>query len=249
LNPQIKTICIDNNTKFKKIKSADIVFNANVFDESELMEDGTKYYLGPDYMILREKFEFIKRKNDLKECKNVFISFGGADEKGCTINVLKSLKNLKNDLNFHVIVGPLFNYSEDLKRLANNDKRIKIFKQPGNIIELMEKSDLAITAAGITLYELSYLGIPSLVIPQVEHQKKIADAFAKKEACINLGDNPTVADISTNLKKLLSNESIRNVYHKNSMNFIDGNGLKRFFIIILDDLNDKKIQKLETSQD
>ena len=56
-------------------------------------------------------------------------------------------KNLKNDLNFHVIVGPLFNYSEDLKRLANNDKRIKIFKQPGNIIELMEKSDLAITAA------------------------------------------------------------------------------------------------------
>lgn len=241
LNPQIKVVCIDNNTNLKRIKSADIVFNANVFNRSNFVESGTNYYLGTKYMILREEFEHLREKRDVTKSQNVFISFGGSDEKGCTLKTLESLKNFKEELIFLVVIGPLFSFSKDLERIADLDKRIKIFKEPSNIYDLMGQASLAITAAGITLYELSTLGVPSIVIPQVDHQKIIAEAFAESGSCVNLGDKPSVQDISDNLRRLLLNESIRKALHKNSMKFVDGNGLKRFTKIILDDLNDSKI--------
>lgn len=239
-NPLIKIVCIDNNTELKHIESADIVFNANVFSKDGFNTE-TQYYVGPDYMILRDDFFFNCPKPIHDDVENLFISFGGSDEKGCTLNVLNVLKTVKKPLKINVVVGPMFQYLTDLIKLAKEDERIKIIQEPENIYELMNNADLAIIAAGITLYEISSLGVPSIVIPQVKHQLNIAEEFAKNGVCINLGCNPTSTKIKTNLEKLITDKNLRNNISANGREFVDGKGLKRFIDIVKDGLNAKTI--------
>jgi spore coat polysaccharide biosynthesis predicted glycosyltransferase SpsG len=234
LNPLLKIICIDNNTHLKKINEADIVFNANLFNRINFINGDTKYYLGPKYMILRPDFRNkppINFKN-----KTIFICFGGADDKGYTLNAIKAIKNLEINMDINIIVGPLFRHIDELNQLINNPN-FHIFINPTNIIELMLKTSLAIVSAGIILYEVSALGIPSIVIPQVDHQSDIAEEFSKNRACINLGQNAEVRIISKNLTKLLSEEKLRKNISSNAKNFVDGKGLDRFIKIILEDSN------------
>jgi len=240
-NPLIKLVCIDNNTQLKYIESADVVFNANVFHKPKIKDNNFKYYLGPDYMILRDSFIINHPRILDKAVNKLFISFGGSDGKGCTLNVLSALKTINKSFEINVIAGPMFQYQQELEKMADEDDRIKIILEPKNIYELMNNADLAIISAGITLYEICCLGVPSIVIPQVKHQSDIALEFAKKETCINLGYNPKSMDIKTNVEKLVSDNDLRNKLSTKGKEFVDGKGLKRFIDIIMDDLNAKTI--------
>lgn len=238
MNPLIRVVCIDNNTELKYIESADVVFNANVFHNHV---NHNKYHIGSDYMILREYFFLNHHESVSEDVNNVFISFGGSDEKGSTINVLNAFKTIEKEIEINVIAGPMFQFQEDIKKIASEDRRIKIIHEPDNIYELMNNADLAIIAAGITLYEVSSLGVPSIVIPQVEHQSDIAHEFDKEEVCINLGYNPTSEDIKTNVEKIINDKTLRKRLSANGKLFVDGKGLQRFMNIVMDDLHAKEI--------
>lgn len=240
-NPLIKLVCIDNNTQLKYIESADVVFNANVFQKPKVKDNSFKYHLGPDYMILRDSFISNHLKIIDKTVNNLFISFGGSDEKGCTLKMLSALKTINKSFKISVIVGPMFQYLDELEKLTSKDDRIKIIREPKNIYELMDNADLAIISAGITLYEICCLGVPSIVIPQVKHQSDIAIEFANNKACINLGYNPKSMDIKKSVEKLISDFDLRNKLSTNGKEFVDGKGLKRFIEIVMDDLNAKTI--------
>ena len=89
----LKVISIDNNTKLKRI-DADILINANVFDEGEIKAIGsTRYFLGPKYMILRKKFEEAHEgERKIKDkVETILVMFGGTDPRGFTIKVVNAL--------------------------------------------------------------------------------------------------------------------------------------------------------------
>jgi spore coat polysaccharide biosynthesis predicted glycosyltransferase SpsG len=241
INPLIRVVCIDNNNELKTISSADVVFNANVFNKSDLKIGNTYYYNGPDYMILREYFFSNSLRRSNIDVKNIFVSFGGSDEKGFTLNVLDALKSMKTSFQINVIIGPMFQYLEKLENMVKEDDRIKIIQEPDNICKLMNSADLAIVSGGITLYEISSLGVPPIVIPQARHQFYIASEFTKNGACVNLGFNPSSEDIKTNIEKLIYDTKLRKKLSTKGRNFVDGKGLKRFIDIVTDGLNAKTI--------
>lgn len=239
-NPQIKIICIDNNTHFKKINAADVVINANVFSKSSKTNiDGTTYYLGPKYMILRNEFLKLRNNRKSKNLKRLFISFGGIDEQGITLKAIKSVLNLELDLKIDIVIGPLFNFQEELNKLINNNKKFKIYENPENIIEIMSSANLAIISAGITLYEICSLGIPSIVIPLVAHQSDIAKTFSENGACVNIGKDTDYKEISSSLNKLIKDKNQRDSLSTNARNFVDGKGLNRFIEIFEGVINEK----------
>jgi spore coat polysaccharide biosynthesis predicted glycosyltransferase SpsG len=62
------------------------------------------------------------------------------------------------------------------------------------LYRLMQASDMAISAAGNTLYELLYIGVPSLVISHHRRHDEVAKAFEHQGTVINLGIGEELAE-------------------------------------------------------
>ena len=225
----LKVVCIDNNTKLKRI-DADIVINANVFDKGETKVIGTtRYFWGPKYMVLRKEFEeaFKEKKKLIVEVKEILVMFGGTDPKGYTLKVADALKKLQNSVHITLILGPGFSYSNKLDEIISEDGKFDVFSDPRNLIKLMKKADMAITAAGITLYELAALGVPSIAVPQAKHQEDIAKAFEIFGACINIGVSPDNKQIYKSTIRVMGDDSLRRQLSENAPKFVDGKGAER----------------------
>lgn len=233
----LKVISIDNNTKLKRIDS-DILINANVLDEEEMKVIGsTRYFLGPKYMILRKEFEEARKEKEGKKIKDtvksVFVMFGGTDPRGFTLKVANALRNIHDEVHINLIMGPAFSYSNKLNKvLSKTNRKFDYMINPKNLIEIMKNADMAITATGITLYELATFGIPSIVIPQAEHQEDIAKAFEKSGACINIGKSPDNKLIYESTIMLMENKLLRKQLSKNAKVLVDGKGAKRVIRLI-----------------
>jgi len=225
----VKVISIDNNTKLKRI-DADILINANVFDGREMQTMGlTKCFLGPKYIILRKEFEKASKEKEINDnTESVSIMFGGTDPRGSTARIAKALENISDKIQINLIMGPGFSGGDTLnKALSKINRKFNLLFDPSNIIKIMENTDIAITAAGITLYELASIGVPSIVIPQVEHQRDIAKAFKKAEACINMKKSWNNMLIYKNTVMLMESKLLRKKLSENARSLVDGRGTQR----------------------
>ena len=237
----LKVICIDNNTHLKKI-DADMLINANVFDEGETKTIGlTRYYLGPKYVILRKEFELAHREG--KKIKDnvgtILVVSGGADfaRQSLILNSVKTLRKIGEEIGVHLIIGPAFQYKNELNDLLSKTNRhFYVSYNPPNLVDIMKSADMAITAAGITLYELATLGIPSIAIPQItpktSHQEDIARSFERYGACINLGKFPNNELVYVETTKLMEDKSLREQLSDNGKALVDGEGLGRTIRLI-----------------
>ena len=95
--------------------------------------------------------------------------------------------------------------------------------------QLMAESDIAITAAGNTLYELAVFGVPSIVICHHEKHNVVAEKFAEKNAGINLGvgTDLDIHLIAEAINKLLRSKEKRSELSANIKKVVDGLGSKR----------------------
>lgn len=223
-------LCIDNNPVLKYI-DAQIVVNANVFSQKETFGVGsTLYYLGPKYMILKKTFEKLRtEKNEIRDSVNsILVMMGGSDPNGFTVKLIKILQKIPKNMSINIVLGPAFDHFNLLnKELDLGNRDYNIYHNPRDLSTIMKNADIALSAAGITLYELATLGIPTIAIPQVKHQEYIAEAFEKKRACINTGYDPDEISILKSVNLLMENSSLRAEMKENSRNLVDGKGLKR----------------------
>jgi UDP-2,4-diacetamido-2,4,6-trideoxy-beta-L-altropyranose hydrolase len=100
--------------------------------------------------------------------------------------------------------------------------------------EIMEGSDLAITAAGNTLYELAVLGVPSLIVCHHERHLAVAQRFAELGAAVNLGIGSILAgeEISRATQALLEAPEERQALSERMKGIVDGLGCQRIADVV-----------------
>ena len=105
---------------------------------------------------------------------------------------------------------------------------------------LMRDSDIAFTAYGITLFELAYMGVPSVVIVNYREDKKDLAAYDKLGIGIPLGFHEEVneIDIRNAVESFLHKRELLNEMSKTGRTLVDGNGAERIV---------KAIESLESS--
>ncbi|WP_099190190.1 UDP-2,4-diacetamido-2,4,6-trideoxy-beta-L-altropyranose hydrolase [Tepidibacter mesophilus] len=220
-------ISIDDNNLYKY--PSNIVINGNIYAEDlkyEKVFDDTKFLLGTNYILLREEFRNVSKIKIKKNVENILITMGGNDINNYTSFILNSLKKL--DVNLNVIVGPGFKCIDDLKEIAyKNDNVILIFN-PSNIKDIMIKNDIAISAAGITTYELGVLGIPTILIVQADNQIKVAEKMNELGAMMDLGWFKDIRDreLSDRVKYLIENYILRKDFNNKSSKLISFAGVE-----------------------
>lgn len=120
---------------------------------------GEKIFKGPKYLILDPAIYDVVTPS---KKKLITISFGGSDPNNLTLFVLKFLKNNISLKNVRVILGP--GYKHDQSLLEEIINKNQIINNPKNIYDIFAKSFFVITALGVTLQELFYLGVSAGII-------------------------------------------------------------------------------------
>jgi UDP-2,4-diacetamido-2,4,6-trideoxy-beta-L-altropyranose hydrolase len=219
LKNNCKIIIIDDVGN-KKIYS-EILVNGSIvsdFQKYSINKKITKYFSGSNYIILRSQFIKIRKEIKLKKkVQKILLIFGGSDDENITTKILPYFFNKKYDVS--VVLGPSYNFQQELKNKILKKEFIKIIKNEENIAKLFAKHDLVISSSGITAYELSCLGIPSIFIPMDKYQAKTATNLEKIGFGINYGfwdDNfnklektiATISDYSIRQKMFFSGRKL-----------------------------------------
>ena len=152
----------------------------------------TRKLLGPDYMIFDD--QFIDKSDKVRIANtgnrlNIFLSFGGADLPDTTSTAVEAIESLDLPVNkIHVVIGALYQYEEKLYRILERSRfQWELYKQIGNISEVMQHSDIAVCSGGLTLWELAVLKVPTAVISYSEREKLTASYLDNKEYTFHIG--------------------------------------------------------------
>lgn len=215
-----------------------ILINYNVYATDEMYGQAKdcvgRFLLGAQYAPLREEF----RTNGCavaKDVRNVFISTGGSDKynlAGMMLDFFMQDEELKM-LNYHVICGNFNVHEKELEQKANKFTNINLYKNVSNIAEIMKRCDLAISAAGSTLYELAALSIPSIIFSFADNQKKPTEAFGFCGAAVSVGHYEAddkgafMRSMMKTIKKVCADYDERQEMAHNANRLVDGLGAGR----------------------
>lgn len=133
---------------------------------------------------------------------------------------------------WHIVCGPYHPDTEKLEALAAKHPFLRIHKNVTSMSELMQKCDIAVSAAGSTLYELCSIGIPTVGFYFAENQRRNMETFAELTPVKNAGDFSRKPDavldlIEKEVEVLCREKTSRQRISRNMKNIVDGRGADR----------------------
>ncbi len=187
-----------------------------------------------------------KRKADLEKHQDfqILISTGGSDPYSLAEKIAKALiqsningsetESQTRPIHLHIVCGALNPNKEALLALEKEyQEQISVHIDVKDMAGLMSQCDMAITAAGSTVYELSTLGIPFVLYYFVENQKLIAEHAKKILGVTNAGDfskepeNQVMGRILEETKHLYEDVEDRKKLSMRLSKLVDGRGADR----------------------
>ena len=241
-NSGIKLLIIDDNGHLDKY-CADIVLNQNAYASMDLYPaycNYTVFLLGSRYTLLRK--EFLERKNDRKlispDIRSILITLGGADPDNVTQAILLELEKIipQTEITVKVIVGELNPHYDTLKSRFADRSWCIFFNAPKNMAEHISHTDIAITAAGTTCWEMAFFGIPMITVVLSENQKKNAAILEKCGAALSIGGHTKIReDLILDIFKLIQSKNVRERLSQNAMTLVDGQGSARVVMHMQDE--------------
>jgi UDP-2,4-diacetamido-2,4,6-trideoxy-beta-L-altropyranose hydrolase len=235
-----KVLFIDDNGHAGHY-SADLVLNQNAYANEELYrsrESSTKILLGPRYALLRREFSAWRgwKREIPAVARKVLVTMGGSDPANFTARIMQAVAAVDIDgLEARIVVGGSSPHFESLERYATrNAERITICRSVSDMAELMAWSDIAVSSAGTTSWELAFMQMPIVVLAVVEHQWPIAQALGMSRAAVNLGwfSETNEQRIAQAVRELLSDGRLRKEMAANGRGLVDGYGVDRVVSVL-----------------
>ena len=229
----LKVLCVDDYGHASRY-SADIILNQNPSASAALypeIQPSTKLLLGPRYALLRHEFTRFRAepRHFAPACRRLVILMGGSDPENVTVRAIEAVALARIDgLQATVLVGAANPHFEALRRAVGPQSGIKVIRDARNIPELMAEADLALSAAGSTCWELSFFGVPSLLVDVAENQKAVAKQLDRFGCAIHVGDQTVSAEeLAKQLRRLCEDRELRSVLSERSRELVDGKGASR----------------------
>lgn len=164
-----------------------------------------------------------------EKSQNLFICFGGLDYQKHLFHISDYLKQIPIAWKINIVVSN----QDDLNINIGSLKNVHLYFKPDNFYEMLQESSAAIISGGILLQEAIYLGIPSFIIPQYEHQFEISQGHLREKVCIGVSQiNPDYKSaINSIVNSLDSKEQLQDISIK-ARSVSDGFGAKRIASIL-----------------
>ena len=215
--------------------AADLLIDYNIFAEARLYEGckAAEFLLGPEYAPLRA--EFAGNACETRDrASRVLITTGGGDRYNLAGQLLeKALAHPGTAcLEYHVVSGAYNVYLAELKALERRHGNLRIYSNVSDMCGLMRDSDIAVTAGGSTMYELSAVGVPTLCFSFVDNQEEIVRGFVD-QGLVCFGGNYLAQGegmlemLVEKMALLVSDRRLRQAYSEKQRQMVDGKGAER----------------------
>lgn len=194
LHEKYKVVFIDDLFAFPY--PVDVIVNGHIDVGSEqyqrLYENSDIPF--PELLVGAKYFAtHIKKNENRKSKRNLSVGFfaGGSDPDHVTIRMLEYIRD--NDVNpdFHliVVVGNMNKDYEKIRCLAEDMLFAELVYSEKDLSRVYQRIDIAISAAGLTLYELVCSEISTIAYSMVDNQIHTATSFERLGLSINIGDS------------------------------------------------------------
>ena len=193
---------------------ADVLINYNIFADPEAYQqlyDGMtcpSMLLGTTYTPLRAEFSTVLPHEQPDTAYRILVSTGGADSLHIALQTVRYLKEHAGTFRsyrFTLIVGASNQDIDAIRAIAEELPFVSIASNVQNMSEVMLQHDMAISAAGSTLYELCACAIPTVTYILADNQAPAAKVFDTKGIMVNVGDVRAMPQfIETTLQTVLS---------------------------------------------
>jgi len=222
--------------------AADLVLNQNAHADESLYpnrEPYTRLLLGLRYVLLRREFERWREwKREIPVLgRKILITMGGSDPDNITSRVIDALTQANAEgLEAIVVVGGGNPHLESLRRLAAQcGGFVRLLRDPSNMPDLMAWADLAVIAAGGTLWELLSLGCSVLSYARNPVQAQIISQLNDEGVVRGLGypQDCSPARTAAALVELASSRERRARLSQLARARIDGHGAERVFELLV----------------
>lgn len=223
---KVKKLVVFDDNNILDFYDVDYIINQNLHATTLKYNasKSTQLLCGGEFVLLRDEFLEYKSIDIKSKVKNILLTVGGSDNSNITERILGDIKNI--DANINVILGPAFIYKEELKVKFEKYKNI-IFYENISMPKIMSEVDLAISACGGTVYELSYMGVPTIAICIVDNQENTAK-YLKDNDILCVSDEENILESINNMS-----EEKRKYYSEKMKSIVDGRGKKRIIEVLL----------------
>ena len=213
----------------------DVVLNPNISAQAEWYasrEPHTSLLLGARYALLRR--EFLAWRSWVRESsaqvRHILVTMGGADPSKGTETALDAIA-LLGDRGFAVkiVVGAANTRWAALSQRAEaSPVPMEVVRATTGMPELMAWADLAISAAGGTLWELLFMQVPTIAISIVANQRPAARRLGEMGATLSFDlDSLDPAQLARAVEHLMLSAETRASMASGGRNIIDGRGAAR----------------------
>ena len=202
--------------------------------------------LGPLYTPLRSMFRNIPKRIQPECVQKILISTGGSDELHLAISFIRYLiSHTVTNYVYHFLIGAMNSDKEEISSLTQSVENIVLHENVSDMKSLISSCDIAVSAAGSTLYEICACGVPLITFSVADNQIPGAKAFENLGLGINIGDlrdtatiNPdsivsgklksdAISRINSAITKLAADYDFRVEMGKRMQEVIDGYGAER----------------------
>ena len=236
-NRGLKVLFIDDNGH-AAYYSADLVLNQNAHTSEDLYrsrELSTKLLLGPRFALLRREFTAWRgwKREIPVVARKVLVTMGGSDPDNVTQRVIETILS-ERDFDMTIAVGGSNPHLAKLRELAGGCSAVRLVENASNMPELIANADVAVAGAGITSWEMCFLGLPALLIVLADNQQGIANELGKQGIVVNLGraSDLTASTFAAQLRRIADSPAARQEMSERGRALVDGRGAERVVSVL-----------------
>lgn len=212
----------------------DLILNQNPHAEPGMYARSApraRLLLGMDFVVLRREFSGpLQRRAPRVGLGKLLVTFGGGAAAGAYEAFLAAAERLGSRLPPTVLaVGQAHPAAADILARANSLPGVSAKVAGDDFPALVESADLALCAAGATLWELAALGSPALALTIAANQEPLSSHLQSRGAGIALGwISPMTPDlIIRHLNELGAEPARITAMSRSALALVDGLGAGR----------------------
>lgn len=209
---------------------ADLIVNPNFGDDAEPYRKRgatARLLIGSPYILLRREFKQTVKTRQIRQPGNrILVTLGGSDPENLTPAIVNALARCSG-LEVTAVAGAAYHNVRQLQML--NAGNLRVVFNPTGMAQLMRDSDLAIIAAGGTLWELLAVGCAVLSYSRNIVQARVVKGLSYRGAIVDMGEthhfDPT--KLAASVKELVDSPLVRERMINLGRTLVDGQGASR----------------------
>ena len=190
-----------------------------------------KALCGMQYVILGGEYRVGRVVALNTKKRSILVTMGGIDHYDLSSRVIPILEKISLEIEVNIVIGPYYENTKSIKTAAKKSRlTINMFENVSNIIPIILKSDIALTAGGFTTYELAAMSTPSVGVALWENQYSNIECLSNKDALIPLYYSQGQGfdqELTKALSMLVNDNNLLTDISEKARNAVDGNGANR----------------------